>query len=431
VESTFFTRVRKLPQARTMRVGPEGHSLRKYWTPGGGKKTRFGDEAAYAKAMFELVEDAIGRRVRYYAGEKLGTELSGGQDSSVVSVLVRRELKKAGQTPAAYSWSPPFEVVKRLPRDERIQIELISRQEDMPCVYCDPRQAVPVDVLCTPMITDKPCGSKLFMEASHMRSLGVRAVFTGWGGDQAISHRANMFSLLLSGYWGCFLKEAVREAQRSPIRFAKSVVRNTVMPLFAPYGVFGGSPRDLPEIANEVFMKRTKRRCKRSVLLFKLNPVKHFDSPDIPSRTEMTAWLGAEYQIQYLFPFLDHRLVDFALSIPRHLFFKQGMSRYIYRKAFAGILPEWVSLYPHKDDVAMSAAHDSDTLPRQYVAPADMLNRDLFSPYIDWDRFDAAMEKSYSTEDPGESRHPIRTAMTCVILQRMMEEAEKARFSGR
>ena len=72
VESTFFARVRKLPQARTMRVGPEGHSLRKYWTPGGGKKTRYPDEAAYAKAMFELVEDAIGRRVQYFAEGKAG-----------------------------------------------------------------------------------------------------------------------------------------------------------------------------------------------------------------------------------------------------------------------------------------------------------------------------------------------------------------------
>ena len=133
----------------------------------------------------------------------------------------------------------------------------------------------------------------------------------------------------------------------------------------------------------------------------------------------------------YLFPFLDHRLVDFALSIPRHLFFKQGVSRYLYRKAFAGILPEWVSLYPHKDDVAMGAAHDSDTLPRQNAAlVADMLNRDLFSQYIDWDKFDAAMEKRCSAEDPVEDRHPIRVATTCAILQRMMEEAEKARFSG-
>ena len=167
-------------------------------------------------------------------------------------------------------------MVKRLPRDERIQIELISRQEDMPCTYCDPRQAVPADVLCTPMITDRPCGGKLFQEASYMRSLGVRAVFTGWGGDQAISHRANMFSLLLTGYWGCFLKEVVREANGSPVRFAKSVVRNTVMPLFAPYGVFNGSPGDLPEIANEAFIKTAKHRRKRSVLLFKLNPVKQF-----------------------------------------------------------------------------------------------------------------------------------------------------------
>jgi hypothetical protein len=80
----------------------------------------------------------------------------------------------------------------------------------------------------------------------------------------------------------------------------------------------------------------------------------------------------------------------------------------------------------------MSAAHVSDTLLRQSAALAgDMLNRDLFLQYIDWDKFDATMEKNRFAEDPVESRHPIKTAMACAILQRMMEEAEKARFSGR
>ena len=80
----------------------------------------------------------------------------------------------------------------------------------------------------------------------------------------------------------------------------------------------------------------------------------------------------------------------------------------------------------------MSAAHDSDIPLRQSTEISDnILNRDQFSRYIDWGRFDAAMEKGGFAEGPGESRHPIRTAMTCAILQRMMAEAEKTRFPSR
>jgi asparagine synthase (glutamine-hydrolysing) len=337
VESTFFAAIRKLPQARTMRVEADGRTLRKYWTPARGKKTRCQTEAEYAGAMMDIVTDAVRRRVQYYAGEKLGAELSGGQDSSVVTVLLSRELKQAGQSPAVYSWSPPFDQCKLQVRDERIMVELICRQEGLTVQYDDPRQPVPFETRYSPMITDHVCSEALFRELPCMQSQGVRAVFTGWGGDQAISHRANMFSLLLSGHWGCYLREAWREGNGSAVKFAKSIIGNAVFPLFAPFSVFSSVNRNLPTLVNPSFAKRMKRRCKRSVLLFKVNPIKHFDSPDIPSRTEMTSWVGAEYNVQFLFPFLDYRVVDFALSIPRHLYYKNGTSRYIYRKASCAI----------------------------------------------------------------------------------------------
>jgi hypothetical protein len=50
--------------------------------------------------------------------------------------------------------------------------------------------------------------------------------------------------------------------------------------------------------------------------------------------------------------------------------------------------------------IAILASHDIGPLPRNAALTGDMLNRDLFSQYIDWDEFDAAMEKSCSAEIP-------------------------------
>ena len=426
-ESTYFAGIRKLPQARTMRVGPEGVQKRKYWTPGD-RKTRFSSEAEYAQAMVDIVKDAVRRRVQYFAGEKLGAELSGGQDSSVVTVLVNRELQKSGTAPAVCSWSPNFDICKLQPRDERIMVELVCRQEGLICRYDDPSQPLSSDRRYTPMMPDYPAFEALIKGIAYMHSAGVRAVFSGWGGDQAISHRANMFSLFLSGHWGCFLREVRRDAKGSPVRFVKSFIRNTAFPLFVPYSFLGKENSEMPVIVSDAFTGRMKRRCRRSMLWFRLNPVRHFDSPDIPSRTEQTAWVGADYNVQYLFPFLDCRVIDFALSIPRHLYFKHGTSRYIYRKAFAEILPEWVTSYPHKDDTAIHEYRTSDTSPGERAAFVfGTLNWDQFSRYIDSNRLGTLLENDYFAENSRETRLTVRRLEGCYILQRILEEAIKAK----
>jgi len=52
----------------------------------------------------------------------------------------------------------------------------------------------------------------------------------------------------------------------------------------------------------------------------------------------MAAYLGVEWR----FPYLDRRLVDFVIAIPPKLCFREGMSKFILREALRGLLPEKV-----------------------------------------------------------------------------------------
>jgi hypothetical protein len=72
-------------------------------------------------------------------------------------------------------------------------------------------------------------------------------------------------------------------------------------------------------------------------------------------RMESWAAHGASLGITYAFPLLDQRVVEFSLSIPDHLYFKNGWKRWLYRTAMAGILPDEVRWNPYKKDVAMVA----------------------------------------------------------------------------
>jgi len=70
-------------------------------------------------------------------------------------------------------------------------------------------------------------------------------------------------------------------------------------------------------------------------------------------RMESWASHGAALGLTYAFPLLDRRLVEFALSIPDYLFFKNGWKRYLYRVAMAGILPDSLRWQKVKEDPAM------------------------------------------------------------------------------
>jgi len=41
-------------------------------------------------------------------------------------------------------------------------------------------------------------------------------------------------------------------------------------------------------------------------------------------------------------PFLDHKLVEFAMSLPRHMKFRNGETKYILKQALKGIIPDRV-----------------------------------------------------------------------------------------
>lgn len=106
-EATYFEEIKKLPQAHLLLVSEYGLKKRKYWTPGANGKIRFKTEEEYAKALFDVVNDAIKLRIENVKGG-IGAELSGGLDSSGVTVLANREIKKTGQKPFLLSWAPPF-----------------------------------------------------------------------------------------------------------------------------------------------------------------------------------------------------------------------------------------------------------------------------------------------------------------------------------
>ncbi len=62
----------------------------------------------------------------------------------------------------------------------------------------------------------------------------------------------------------------------------------------------------------------------------------------LTGRTESWASSGFQKHIEYRYPLLDKRLVEFALSIPLSMYEKDGYSRYLFRHAISKYIPKGI-----------------------------------------------------------------------------------------
>jgi asparagine synthase (glutamine-hydrolysing) len=420
-EATCFTAIKALPQAHTLTVDACGIHKRKYWTPGAGEKIHFKTEREYAQALYAIVEDAIKLRIHSVTG-KIGGELSGGLDSSVITILASRELNKEGKNlDTVFSWSPPFEYIQTLPNDERCLLEKVCQNEKLEPVFFNPQISSNSDEIMPPEAADAVI---IRQERSVMASHDIATILSGWGGDQGISHRTNLFGLLLAGYWKHFLTEISYLAKGSPLRFIKLLGYNSLYQLIKPYGYFGRPNKRVKNFISKTLAKKYRTRDTKEIVTLSFSPVEHLECGYIQTRTEQASWMDAAYSLQHLYPFLDYRVVDFAMSIPQHLYFKKGISRYIFREAFRSVLPEEIYRFTSKNDSAKSA-YFTNTLPDALAnvqQVANMLDRDAFADFIDFDGL-AHYLKELAPDDKMNILLVKRRLLRCYYIQRILADS--------
>ena len=72
----------------------------------------------------------------------------------------------------------------------------------------------------------------------------------------------------------------------------------------------------------------------------------------LTKRVECWAAGGGNHAIEYRYPLLDQRLIEFTLSLPPEMFMKQGWKRYLFRYAMTGILPQKIQWNKSKQEPA-------------------------------------------------------------------------------
>ena len=391
---TFFRAVRKLPPGHFLTVdttmSPPVH-MERYWHPERVPRVRRASDDEYAEEFLNLYGRAVKDRLR---GGSVGVHLSGGLDSSSIAVLAARELRRQGRPPPpAFSWLPPRgdepPMVAHAP--EYALIDRTAAREGIQVYHCQTLR--PDDVVsyfrkdCAYPRTDLIEDTKVLHRAAN---LGIRVLLSGLGGDEGVSFNGRGYyaSLLLSGRWRRLAAEYSARGE-NPLRAVARTALHIAHPCLFDRLVRWKSGRRPRRSGRRWFIAPSFAQRVRPFpdgLLVRNISVRRAQLRLLSNGTlsrymERYAGSGALHGIEYRYPLLDRRLLEFALGVPPEQFRRGQWDRWLMRYALRSVLPSAVCWKRDKTDPARSEpmketfARAIPPLRQEIIARAETMSR--------------------------------------------------------
>ena len=360
---TFFRMVRKLLPGHACTIAAARSSsspmrVERYWHPERTPKAAPAGDDEYAAELLRLTARAVEDRLR---GGPVGVHLSGGLDSSGIAALAARELHRAGgSSPPAFSRLRPLGDEPPAPRyaPEYAAIDQVAAREGLRVRHC---QTVSPDdwVALFRHHTDLRFPIKHPVEENVLRSAaqqGLSVLLSGLGGDEGVSFNGRGYytHLLLRGRWRRLAAEC-RTGEKDWMRVMARCFLELVDPrLFRYLATKGrrGWRSSFPDgywLISPAFAQRV--RPLPDARNFRELGVAHYQRRlwrhgSFITGMEHNAVNGRLHGIEYRYPLLDRRLLEFALSLPPEQFRHGRHDRWVMRRAFRSVLPPEVCWRP-------------------------------------------------------------------------------------
>lgn len=348
--------VKKLLPGHYLEYSSDGSRLTRYWEP---EKIKTNHRLSYDIMLSDLkllVEDAVAIRCdnRFNAG----AHVSSGLDSCTVAALARRNYSPQNSF-YGYSWSPAGFTPPDPAYDER----------DMVRSHCSKTGIEPVFSDLTPRefldrVSEFYHNKGYFIEENTLeqaRDKGTNLLFSGWGGDEFISTgdrgiETDLLRRLNIRTW------VSRNPFRPIRRFIKYLMQYTVLPAV---GVLQ------PDVArafakDAYYIRKSFRKSHRTALrnyYFHTSRrqlhLRYLKFYHLQERCE--SWMISGYRrgIEYRYPLLDRRIIEYMIKVPSLLLCRTDYFRPLLRIIGEGLLPDDVRLnYSKRDPVYMEWWHE-------------------------------------------------------------------------
>ncbi|HEX7071667.1 MAG TPA: asparagine synthase (glutamine-hydrolyzing), partial [Rhodothermales bacterium] len=359
-EQTIWKGVRRLPAAHAMVVSFRRHELHadvsRYWDVGTATTTSL-SKTEQVTRFRELFRDSVALRLR--ADVPVGTGLSGGVDSSSVVCQIHQLEPDADQQSFTARMDDPS-------LDESHHARVVAEHARVVAHDVTPTPTSFLDELDSLFDAQEEPFPSTSMFASYLvnrlaRDEGVVVLLDGQGADEYLAGYAHYPALILSSLArsGRFIEWYRERAAISRNLSIDPVPPRAALFHFARRGKLNAL--DVDSTLPTPFLSPDFSRQ------FSDESPRRIDITSTPLKTRLYADLmlghlqellrygdrnSMHFSREVRLPFLDYRLVEFALSLPDESLFFRGESKWVLRRAMRGIVPD--SILDRRDKVGFA-----------------------------------------------------------------------------
>jgi asparagine synthase (glutamine-hydrolysing) len=424
-DQTPFQSVYRLKPGHYLHYKEEQMVTDIYWKLDPTRQIRLKREKEFLVLLRQKLEEAV--QIRCNLSAKIGSELSGGLDSSAVTGIASRFLKGEKKEITAFSNLFPENRTVDF-KDEREFIKYMTDFVSIPWHGIDHHQLAIPDILkhslkvhsCFIQQNFNIFSKSLYEKAG---SEGIQVLLSGFGGDELVSARTAFpwNELINKREWRVIRDEMFQKGFSlksilKPAKITINYLRNLLKTETHTSGVFTKELldkrfRNFPlqeDFSNKHHLRQRLsdnfRKERKNILAERQSDRIMLDH--LPQRIEYCYAAAAQYGMEYSYPLLDVDLVETALAFPP--WFKQhhGISRYMFREAIRGFVPEEIRTRDDKSGSTIPQTMQSLINDRDEIL--NLVQRASEIPFLhkifDFSKFPGWLEKLVR-HDPSETNY--------------------------
>lgn len=360
-EQTIFSDIYKLLPGHILIFSDYKIRINRFWEIPWQEKYTRQTENFYSDNLYSMVSTSI--RSMLKSDVPVGVFLSGGLDSSII---LSESAKSYGKIKTfSVAFEKPQKIINRMEYDELENARKVAHyygSEHYEYVI-NPKQVID-DIYKIVWHLEEPLSDPtaipLYYLSNLTRQQGIKAVLSGEGADEVFAgYTIYQEPKIVDKYNRLpeFLRKRLIEpfVLSLPISYGRDFIKRAGMPLSKRYNGVGMTFRE-----NEIYSLLSKELIANifpkeidPYVAYVLKMIEEKDSVAQMLYFDQKIWLPEDvltkadkismaHSLEMRVPFLDHKLVEFASSIPSDLKYKGNCEKYILRKAFQRTLPDFI-----------------------------------------------------------------------------------------
>lgn len=356
-DATYYQGVYRVTPGHCCVISAHQRHSRQYWDIDTDTQIHYKNEQEYIDGFNERFHRAVYRRVQL--ADRVGSELSGGLDSSSVAVIAKRyQPELQGFSNTVHPQDP-----EKTKTCEREYAQSVADHAGIVMHWIDGQGDIDIEQLL--LSANGACGMPcegaypIFAAPLYQRAqqANVHDLLSGFGGDQGVNIQGAtvLRDMVRQRRWLEYWRE-LRSANKTKLQAYKSLLRGMIQQYLPPVHAWAAKrdhdaidlmdfalSRSLLEqvvLPAEFPLLRTLRQNQdMSIREMQRSFFVGDASWHVRVRVECSALVAKQYGIQYSYPLLDTELLQYCISLPGHIKYQRGIKRYLIRQAMQGLLP--------------------------------------------------------------------------------------------